>query len=226
MEAEEGAEQEGEEEEEEGMVEEDAKGKVRVLYRFSENSFIPGRGRLYPIAPSLVYLPKHIRNTFCRHSHLDIDNCHPTLIWQFAGKHNLPHSATKEYCDNRSAKLEDIQQRCNCNREQAKNLVLVIMYGGSIASWIRTWKFLAAVAARVPAWVKELERETRAAGQYIFENVEVLMGIRPSSNFSARDDQGLAIIENEDWFMQETEAKLAVCPSVCKTSSVRLSCAW
>ena len=77
---------------------------------------------------------------------LDIENAHPVLLLQ---RH--PHLHTlRAYVEHR----EDLLRQVHQDRAAAKELFLVLLYGGSAQGWMRRCS-----VAQLPAWVGQLEAE-------------------------------------------------------------------
>ena len=105
--------------------------KQTVEYRHSFSRFGKmGYGRLYSrIGAGLERLEKEARGTLCKDFYYDIDivNCHPVLLVQYAkNRYNrdLPH--LQDYVEHREEILTKIAE----NRDEAKDMVLKILYGG------------------------------------------------------------------------------------------------
>ena len=90
-----------------------------------------GYGRLYPRGGfGLEKFERKVRGTLCKDLYHDIDivNCHPTLTIQYMKKRydkDLP--ILQDYIQNREAWLERIAP----TREEAKELLIKVLYGGS-----------------------------------------------------------------------------------------------
>lgn len=61
---------------------------------------------------------------------IDIVNCHYSIAYQYAKKRNLPHERIKFYVENRENVLNDIMERYQIDRHDAKIAMLKIAYGG------------------------------------------------------------------------------------------------
>lgn len=91
-----------------------------------------GFGRLYGTKGSMEKLERECRGTLCKQFYHDIDivNCHPVLLHQFAKRYyDKDLVEVEKYCDNREEYLKLISE----NREEAKTAVITIMYGGKNA---------------------------------------------------------------------------------------------
>lgn len=88
-------------------------------------------GRMYPHSMSAAMLPKPIRNLVFEGGYsLDIVNCHYCLALKLAQDWHVPHEAIEEYVSNRDAKLQEITDRYNMPRDDAKEMYLKLAFGG------------------------------------------------------------------------------------------------
>ena len=89
-----------------------------------------GFGRLYGKKGSLEMIEKDCRGTLCNEFYYDIDivNCHPVLLVQFAkSKYNKDLPQLEYYVDHRDEVLKAISD----DRDEAKTEILRILYGGN-----------------------------------------------------------------------------------------------
>ncbi len=109
--------------------------KVDYKYAKGRNS-----GRLYA-KNELSYqsLSRVLRNALACETHFDLDiaNCNPTLLLQLCKKHEWNTPQLEMYINKRSYHLFSISEKFNCSYENAKQLVLSIINGGSFESWAR-----------------------------------------------------------------------------------------
>lgn len=105
-------------------------GKLKVKYRFPVAMTKVGLkfGRVYPVkgaSMSMLWAP--LRGTLAHANYVDIDmcNCHPVLIVQYAKKHNVPTPILSYYVNNREECLSFFDDRAKGKRE-----ILRALYGG------------------------------------------------------------------------------------------------
>lgn len=101
-----------------------------ITYKLSDK--IPGRlgyGRYYGSTGGLEQLEREIRGTICRDYYYDLDivNCHPVLLTQFASRFGIDMPEVDNYIRNRDRFLTEI----GGNREDAKQEVIAVFYGGA-----------------------------------------------------------------------------------------------
>jgi len=77
-------------------------------------------------------LDREIRNSLLAKNYhdIDIENCHPCIIEQLAKKLNLQHSSISDYINRRKYWLTLIKGAHGYNRDQAKKLLLRLIYLG------------------------------------------------------------------------------------------------
>jgi len=93
-----------------------------------------GYGRLYGTKGSFETLEKECRGTICKEYYHDIDivNCHPVLLLQFAkAKFDTELPEVEKYVDNREAYLKNVMTENSVTRDEAKQAIISVLYGGS-----------------------------------------------------------------------------------------------
>ena len=105
-------------------------GKQAITYKLSKSKAGQlGYGRLYGNKGSLETLEKECRGTLCKDSYHDLDicNCHPVLLVQFAKlKYNKDLIEVQKYVLSRDEYLSNVSN----NRDDAKQEIIRIFYGG------------------------------------------------------------------------------------------------
>lgn len=96
-------------------------------------------GRVYPANKiGAILLRKEIRQTLYKHNMTDIDivNAHPTILYQLCIQNNINCKYLEKYVLNREKYLNELMEMYEITREQAKDLMIIIMYFGSIKKWL------------------------------------------------------------------------------------------
>jgi hypothetical protein len=110
-------------------------GTQEITYKLSRSRAGQlGFGRLYGTKGSLEQLQSECRATLCAgiYHDLDIVNAQPTLLVQLVSKllgRDMP--SLEQYIDNRDSFLVQIMDSENCGRDDAKNAVISVLFGGS-----------------------------------------------------------------------------------------------
>ena len=88
-------------------------------------------------------MDSNIRNLLYGNLYSDVDfvNCHPSITLCIFQYFNLPRDLTQEYVLHRDQVLQDLIYRAGgdvyLNRDEAKELLLRIFYGGKVSSWCK-----------------------------------------------------------------------------------------
>ena len=134
--------------------------KVKVSYKQNDNS-----GRLWAVgALSLQNVTREIRHTIANDLYIDVDivNCHPTLIYQYAEKNDLKCKYIEKNIKNREHILNELSILYDNSKEDIKNAFLKLINGGK--------NFLNLKLDDIPEFVQKFELEIIQIQKYIFEN--------------------------------------------------------
>ena len=140
----------------------DKYAKVPIRYLFSRDNQHTRVGRVYAYSssffrdsPSRFYSLQKIKRPYraylCEDLYwdLDIQNCHPSILLSLFCRYEVhPPDLLRYYVQNREDLLRRIMvlfdpeqkhvwKECSSAREAAKNLILRLMYGGTLQSWFR-----------------------------------------------------------------------------------------
>lgn len=111
----------------------DIECKQTITYKLSKSKAGQmGYGRYYSSIGGLETVEREARGTLCREYYHDVDivNCHPVLLEQFAQKRGSTLKEVKFYNENRDAVLKSISD----DRDAAKSEIIRMMYGGGNGS--------------------------------------------------------------------------------------------
>jgi hypothetical protein len=110
---------------------------------------------------SLQNFKKQIRETLVYDTHTDIDivNCHLVLLAQYCDKQGLKCKCLDEYVSNRNVRLQELIDTFKTTRKVAKELILIMMYGGQINQYCCENGF--DINIPMPQWVNDLEQELK-----------------------------------------------------------------
>ena len=86
---------------------------------------------------SLFSIRREIRHTIAGkyYTDIDIDNCHPEILYQLCIQHNIPCKFLEKYVLNRRAYLEQVQAYYAVDYDNAKKLFIILLYGGGFKKW-------------------------------------------------------------------------------------------
>jgi phage/plasmid-associated DNA primase len=121
-------------------------GKAVINYNRSKNSDGTHKnpyGRSNPDnALGLYSIRREIRHTLSkkRFTDIDIDNAHPQFLYQIlkANENDIEISfkMLEDYVLNRQKYFDLIMNTYGCNRDTAKNLFLILLFGGGFKKWV------------------------------------------------------------------------------------------
>jgi len=96
-------------------------------------------GRVYPANKiGAILLRKEIRQTLYKHNMTDIDivNAHASILYQLCIQNNINCKYLEKYVLYREKYLNELIEMYDITREQAKELIIIIMYFGSLEKWL------------------------------------------------------------------------------------------
>jgi hypothetical protein len=119
-------------------------GSQQILYKLSRSAAGRlGYGRLYGSKGSFETLEKECRGTICADFYHDIDivNCHPVLLVQFAHQRypDYPLLEVQRYNQDREAFLAEVMKENQVDRDMAKQAVISVLYGGLVSKDSVLW---------------------------------------------------------------------------------------
>jgi hypothetical protein len=112
------------------------KKQIKVKYKITKINY----GRVTAIKGlSLGSIKREIRHILSNENYVDIDivNAHPSIIEQICITNNINCIYLTKYIKDRNNILQTIMKIYNVNKEQAKELFIRIMYGGTFESWAK-----------------------------------------------------------------------------------------
>jgi len=133
---------------------------IKVSYKQNKDV-----GRFFAVGSlSLQSLPREIRQTISEEFYYDVDiiNCHPVLLQQYARANKLNYKYIKIYNNNRDELLKGYSKEFNVKKSDVKKSFLTILNGGKT--------FLDMKGNDIPDFVQEYKKEVVDIQQYIFEN--------------------------------------------------------
>jgi coenzyme F420-reducing hydrogenase delta subunit len=88
-------------------------------------------GRLFAQSASLQNLPKEFRGAIgANYHHIDMVNCHPSILLQYCKKNDIKSDALEYYVNNRNEVVEKIMTDYSLEKGDVKQLFLSVMNGG------------------------------------------------------------------------------------------------
>lgn len=112
-------------------------GKAQVKYNKKKDCIW---GRSNPIGNlGLHTIRREVRHTLTKDKFIDIDieNCHPVILYQICIQNNIVCDKLKDYISNRSRYINQVMEHYKVNRDKAKVLFIILLYSGGIENWKR-----------------------------------------------------------------------------------------
>lgn len=115
----------------------------------------------------LFNIRKPTRQTLAKGSYIDIDieNCHPVILYNLCIANNWKCQELENYINNREKWLKKVREDTKCTDKQAKNLYIELLYFGSYESWKKEFKL---EATTEPTQVKKFKDEVQKIGNNIY----------------------------------------------------------
>ena len=102
-------------------------------------------GRVYPVGSlSMCTLRREVRHTIAKvdkdtplYTDVDAKNAHPEIVYQYMKHNNIKCETLEEYVNNRTDILKNIAKEYKVTIEQAKNLMIRLLYFGGFDGWAK-----------------------------------------------------------------------------------------
>jgi phage/plasmid-associated DNA primase len=110
---------------------------------------------------SIQFLPRNIRHALCKDLYYDIDivNCQASVMLNIMKQYDIDHKNFLYYINNRDECLKFFMDNLSLNRDDAKNIFIVVMNGGKrTEAWFKK-NYPAFDIKKYPAWLKGLHSE-------------------------------------------------------------------
>lgn len=181
-------------------------GYAYIKYNQVENMNI---GRVTPQrALGLFSIRREIRQTLSKNSLVDIDieNCHPQILYQICKQNKIKCKYLTEYVNNRDNNLEEVKTTYKVDRESAKKLFIQLMYFGSFDSWRKDINNES--TDKPTKFIKKFQEELKTIGDIIVnENpdlVKLVKDRKAEKNITSFNLKGSVC----SYFLQEHENRI------------------
>jgi len=111
-----------------------------VIVKYSWTIPYFGRVNVRGMYSSMGNLCREIRGTIAADAGLidiDVCNAHPTILAQLCDRFNIKYKYLKKYVNDRDQCIAHVMKHYKVNRDQAKQLFIRLIYGGSYTAWYR-----------------------------------------------------------------------------------------
>jgi hypothetical protein len=108
--------------------------KVQIVYEYGKDMKTSKIGRVYPQKGlGLQSFPSDVRSCLAQKYYWEPDmvNAQPVILLQLSKKHGWKCDELEEFVFNRSAKLNEIMEALECDRQEAKEVCISLMFGGN-----------------------------------------------------------------------------------------------
>ena len=165
-------------------------------------------GRVFPKnSLGLFSIRREIRHTLARDHYIDIDieNCHPVLLYQICEHNNIKCKYLKKYIDNRAEILKEMMDYYNVSKDQAKQLFIQLLYFGTFESWCNNHN----IENKEPQkFIKKFKDELNTIGEIIVGNnpklLKAIQKIKEEQNVKSYNLKGSLC----SYFLQEYESRI------------------
>lgn len=128
-----------------------------IIYEFKNKQQY---GRLYS-SMGLATFEKNIRNALAEGIYDDVDmiNAHPTILLHECKKYGWVCDKLVHYVNHREEVLKEVASYYNVSRNDAKLLFNVIMFGGSVDTWVK--ETIIVPMKEIPSFLQDYQNELK-----------------------------------------------------------------
>ena len=164
-------------------------------------------GRVNPKeALGLHNIRREIRHTLAKNTFVDIDieNCHPVLLYQVCKANNIECDYLEEYVNNRNKYLKEVMDTYNVDRDKAKKLFIIIMYFGGFNSWADEFNIKGEPTKNLIRFKKEVQE----IGKVIYNNNnEIKKNVKKRKTEQKKKDYN-EVGSVVSYYLQELECRI------------------
>jgi hypothetical protein len=185
---------------------------VDVHYDYAKNWRADGLGRLYPMekegSHSASRLSGDIRAAVTRRNYWDVDmeNCQPRILHQWLMGKGMLCEAFSRYVADRDGVLAEVMAHYDCERKQAKELMLRMMFLGTAEAWMADELPEEKFEHQLP-FVTQFQAEAEAAAVRMWDDDELGVVAKVKKMRSEKTDRGKRAT-HMSLFLQNIENKL------------------
>lgn len=183
----------------------DTNGYANVKYNKTKDiSF----GRVFPNKSlGFISIRREIRQTLAKNYYVDIDveNCHPTMLLQICEHFGLECKVIKKYVSNRDKYLKHCINEYGIDREQAKRLFIILLYGGSLDKWYKD-NNIEIVDNSLTRFLCYFEKTIKAIGNILATNNKIIV-----DELQNKKDEEINNNSIQAYYLQEYEYRVISC---------------
>ena len=128
-------------------------------------------GRIMPVNYlSMCVFHRPTRHSLCREKYTDLDivNCHFSIVSEIMGRQGLTNKQIMLYCADPKAIREQVMKHFGCSKDNAKQLFIRLIYGGTFNKWIKDFNIDPKISC-LP-FVASLESELEPFRKLIYDS--------------------------------------------------------
>ena len=161
-------------------------------------------GRVYPVGSlSMCTIRREVRHTIAKvdketplYYDVDAKNCHPEIVYQYMKHNNIECETLERYVKKREWILDDIVDDYEVTKEQAKNLMIRLLYFGGFEGWAKDNKL---GDVKPNNFIKEFIEERNVYGEVILKanpliELEVQANKNKSNNFEYNENASVVSV--------------------------------
>lgn len=179
-------------------------GKAEVKYNKVQNMVF---GRVHPKnALGLFNIRRELRHTLAKERMVDIDieNCHPVILYQICKANKLDCDYLEEYVLNRQKYLDEVMTTYNVDRDTAKKLFIQLMYFGGFESWAEKCN----IKQQPTKMILRFKKEIQEIGKIIADsNDEIKKAVKKRKEEQKTKDYN-EVGTTVSYYLQEIECRI------------------
>jgi hypothetical protein len=164
-------------------------------------------GRVHPKnALGLFNIRRELRHTLAKNKMVDIDieNCHPVILYQICKAHDIECDYLEEYVLNRQKYLDDVMNTYNVDRDSAKKLFIQLLYFGGFESWAEKLN----IQQQPTKMIIRFKKEVQEIGKIICDNNNDIRKIIKKRKEEQKKKDFNEIGTTVSYYLQEIECRI------------------
>jgi len=202
-------------------------GMLKVIYKRTKKM---SYGRVYPEGNlSLSMMRRQIRHSVCKEKKkniyednyydIDIANCHYVILNQLCKANNIKCDKINEYVNKRDQILSIIMDEWKIERSKAKQLFILLIYGGSLKKFIETNKIETSKKSKAYDYLEKIKKQLDSIKNIVVNiNTDLKYEVERNKILKDKDDYDCES-STFSYFVQDYECRILECMYLyCKTN--------
>jgi hypothetical protein len=164
-------------------------------------------GRVHPKnALGLFNIRRELRHTLAKNKMVDIDieNCHPVLLYQICKANEIDCDYLEEYVLNRQKYLDEVMNTFKVDRDTAKKLFILLLYFGGFYSWAESNN----IKEEPTKMINRFKKEVQEIGKKICDNNDDIRKIIKKRKEEQKKKDFNEIGSVVSYYLQELECRI------------------